>query len=64
MLRGSGIKWDLRKAQPYDAYDKVEFDVEFSEIYVVVKRFLVIVVKIVEVDVFCVVVVRSKVSLF
>lgn len=27
MLRGSGIKWDLRKAQPYDAYDKVEFDV-------------------------------------
>ena len=27
MLRGSGVKWDLRKAQPYDAYDKVEFDV-------------------------------------
>lgn len=27
MLRGSGIEWDLRKAQPYDAYDKVEFDV-------------------------------------
>ena len=27
MLRGSGIKWDLRKVQPYDAYDKVEFDV-------------------------------------
>ncbi len=27
MLRGSGIKWDLRKAQPYDAYDKVDFDV-------------------------------------
>ena len=27
MVRGSGIKWDLRKAQPYDAYDKVEFDV-------------------------------------
>ncbi len=27
MLRGSGIKWDLRKAKPYDAYDKVEFDV-------------------------------------
>ena len=23
MLRGSGIKWDLRKAQPYDAYDLV-----------------------------------------
>jgi NADH dehydrogenase (ubiquinone) Fe-S protein 2 len=27
MLRGSGIKWDLRKARPYDAYDLVEFDV-------------------------------------
>ena len=27
MLRGSGIKWDLRKSQPYDAYDKVDFDV-------------------------------------
>ena len=27
MLRGSGIAWDLRKTQPYDAYDKVEFDV-------------------------------------
>lgn len=27
MLRGSGIKWDVRKSQPYDAYDQVEFDV-------------------------------------
>lgn len=27
MLRGSGIRWDLRKQQPYDAYDLVEFDV-------------------------------------
>ncbi|WP_294284823.1 NADH-quinone oxidoreductase subunit D [uncultured Sphingomonas sp.] len=27
MIRGSGIPWDLRKSQPYDAYDKVEFDV-------------------------------------
>ncbi|CAB3368871.1 Hypothetical predicted protein [Cloeon dipterum] len=27
MLRGSGIKWDLRKSQPYDAYDKVDFEV-------------------------------------
>lgn len=27
MLRGSGIKWDLRKSQPYDAYHLVEFDV-------------------------------------
>ena len=27
MLRGSGIPWDIRKVQPYDAYDQVEFDV-------------------------------------
>lgn len=27
MLRGSGIKWDLRKSQPYDKYDEVDFDV-------------------------------------
>ena len=27
MLRGSGVAWDLRKEQPYDAYDQVEFDV-------------------------------------
>ena len=27
MIRGSGIPWDLRKTQPYDCYDKIEFDV-------------------------------------
>jgi NADH dehydrogenase (ubiquinone) Fe-S protein 2 len=27
MLRGSGIKWDLRKASPYDVYDKMDFDI-------------------------------------
>ena len=26
-LRATGIPWDLRKAQPYEAYDQVEFDV-------------------------------------
>jgi len=31
VLRGSGVKWDLRKAQPYEAYDKVEFDVPVGE---------------------------------
>ena len=27
MLRGSGIDWDLRKKQPYEVYDKVNFDI-------------------------------------
>ncbi|KAJ3347680.1 NADH dehydrogenase Fe-S protein subunit 2 ndufs2 [Entophlyctis luteolus] len=27
MLRGSGVAWDLRKDQPYDAYADMEFDV-------------------------------------
>ncbi len=27
MIRGSGIAWDLRKSQPYDAYAAMEFDV-------------------------------------
>ena len=31
VLRGSGIKWDIRKVQPYEAYDKVEFDVPIGE---------------------------------
>jgi NADH-quinone oxidoreductase subunit D len=27
MLRASGVPWDLRKSQPYDVYDGMEFDV-------------------------------------
>jgi len=27
MIRGSGIAWDLRKSQPYEVYDRMDFDV-------------------------------------
>lgn len=27
MLRGSGIKWDLRKNMPYEIYDRLDFDI-------------------------------------
>ena len=27
MLRGSGVPWDLRRAQPYDVYERMEFDI-------------------------------------
>jgi NADH-quinone oxidoreductase subunit D len=31
VLRGSGVKWDIRKVQPYEAYDKVEFEVPVGQ---------------------------------
>ncbi len=27
LLRGSGVEWDLRKKQPYEVYDEVDFDI-------------------------------------
>ena len=27
MIRGSGLAWDLRKSQPYDVYDRMDFDI-------------------------------------
>ena len=27
MVRGSGIAWDLRKKQPYEVYDRMDFDI-------------------------------------
>jgi NADH-quinone oxidoreductase subunit D len=32
VLRGSGVKWDLRKADPYSVYDRFEFDIPTGEI--------------------------------
>jgi NADH-quinone oxidoreductase subunit D len=31
MLRGSGVAWDLRKAQPYDVYDEMDFDIPIGK---------------------------------
>jgi NADH-quinone oxidoreductase subunit D len=31
MLRASGVAWDLRKAQPYDAYESMEFDIPIGK---------------------------------
>ena len=31
MVRGSGAAWDLRKAQPYECYDQLEFDIPIGK---------------------------------
>ncbi len=31
MLRGSGVPWDLRKSQPYEVYDKMDFDIPIGK---------------------------------
>ena len=31
MLRGSGVAWDLRKAQPYDVYAEMDFDIPIGK---------------------------------
>jgi NADH-quinone oxidoreductase subunit D len=41
MLRGSGIAWDLRKKQPYDVYDRMNFDIPVGKTGDVYDRYLV-----------------------
>jgi len=41
MLRASGVAWDIRKADPYAAYDKVEFDIAVGTGGDVYDRFVV-----------------------
>jgi NADH-quinone oxidoreductase subunit D len=31
MLRGSSVGWDLRKSQPYDGYENVDFDIPIGK---------------------------------
>jgi NADH-quinone oxidoreductase subunit D len=41
MLRGSGIAWDLRKTQPYEVYDQLDFDIPVGKTGDVYDRYLV-----------------------
>jgi NADH-quinone oxidoreductase subunit D len=41
MLRGSGIAWDLRKKQPYDVYDQMDFDIPLGKTGDCYDRYLV-----------------------
>ena len=41
MLRGSGIAWDLRKKQPYEVYDRMDFDIPIGKTGDTYDRYLV-----------------------
>nr|CAH7715649.1 unnamed protein product [Callosobruchus chinensis] len=41
MLRCAGIKWDLRKTQPYEIYDELEFDVPVGKNGDIYDRYLI-----------------------
>lgn len=41
MLRGSGVAWDLRKSQPYEVYDKMDFGVPVGKTGDCYARYLV-----------------------
>jgi len=32
MIRGSGVRWDLRKVCPYDGYEKYDFDIPIGQV--------------------------------
>ena len=41
LIRASGIPWDLRKSQPYDVYDRMDFDIPLGKTGDCFARYLV-----------------------
>jgi len=41
MLRAAGVPWDLRRSQPYDVYDKMDFDIPIGKTGDCYDRYLV-----------------------
>jgi NADH-quinone oxidoreductase subunit D len=41
MIRASGVPWDLRKSQPYDVYDRMDFDIPVGKTGDCFARYLV-----------------------
>lgn len=41
MLRGSGVPWDLRKSQPYEIYEELDFDIPIGKTGDCYARYLV-----------------------
>ena len=40
-LRGSSVRWDLRKADPYEVYDRLDFDIPIGSVGDAYDRYLV-----------------------
>ena len=41
VMRASGVQWDLRKADPYEVYDRLDFDVPIGAVGDVFDRYIV-----------------------